>query len=125
MTILYNKSKNLGKRLVLRMNQTPQEIILWSKLRRGSLGLKFKRQYSVGPYIIDFYCPQKKLAIEVDGSQHIENIDYDNERTAYLNVLNIKVLRFWNNEINANIDGVMLKIINEMNSLPLLTKERD
>lgn len=125
MTILYNKSKNLGKRILLRRNQTPQEIILWSKLRRGNLGLKFKRQYSVGPYILDFYCPQKKLAIEIDGSQHLDNKDYDRERTNYLNFLNIKVLRFWNNEINANINGVILKIVSELDSLPLLTKERD
>jgi very-short-patch-repair endonuclease len=104
MTVLYNKSKNLGKRILLRRNQTPQEIVLWSRLRRESLGLKFKRQYSAGPY---------------------ENKDYDTERTAYLNTLNIKVLRFWNNEINVNIDGVILKIINELNYLPLLTKERD
>ncbi len=125
MTILYNKSKSLTKRLFLRRNQTPQEIILWSKLRRGNLDLKFKRQFSVGPYVLDFYCPQKKLAIEIDGSQHLENKEYDTERTEYLSILGIKVLRFWNNEINANIDGVVVKIINELDSLPLLTKERD
>ncbi len=79
----------------------------------------------MGPYVLDFYCPQKKLAIEIDGSQHLENKEYDTERTEYLSILGIKVLRFWNNEINANIDGVVVKIINELDSLPLLTKERD
>jgi len=115
MTIFYNKSKNLAKRILLRRSQTPQETILWSKLRNNQLGFKFKRQYSVGPYVLDFYCPLKKLAIEIDGSQHIENKEYDNQRSDYLDVFGIKVIRFWNNEINTNIDGVVLKIVTELN----------
>ena len=117
MTIFYNKSENLNKRILLRRTQTPQEIILWSKLRNNQLGFKFKRQYSVGPYVLDFYCPIKKLAIEIDGSQHIENKDYDFERSKYLSeMFGIKLIRFWNNEINTNIDGVILKIIAELNT---------
>jgi very-short-patch-repair endonuclease len=118
MTIFYNKSKHLSKRVVLRKNQTPQESILWARLRRDQLGFKFKRQYSVGPYVLDFYCPVKKLAIEIDGSQHLENKEYDKERTEYLSVFKIKVLRFWNNEINTNIDGVVSKIITELSPSP-------
>lgn len=114
MTLFYNKSKNLGKRISLRQTQTPQEIILWSKLRNNQLGFKFKRQYSVGPYVLDFYCSSKKLAIEIDGSQHLENKEYDRQRSDYLSVFNIKVIRFWNNEININIDGVVLKILTEL-----------
>jgi len=116
MTIFYNKSKNLAKRILLRKSQTPQETILWSKLRNNQLGFKFKRQYSVGPYVLDFYCSSKKLAVEIDGSQHIENKEYDNQRSDYLSVFNIKVIRFWNNEINTNIDGVILKITTELNA---------
>lgn len=116
MTIFYNQSQNLSKRTSLRRTQTPQETILWSKLRNNQLGHKIKRQYSVGPYVLDFYCPSKKLAVEVDGSQHLENIDYDVERSDYLAVFGIRVLRFWNNEINVNIEGVILKIINELNA---------
>ena len=123
MTILYNKSKTLGKRLFLRRNETPQEIILWSHLRRGNLGSKFKRQYSVGPYVLDFYSPIHKLAVEIDGSQHIENQEYDKERSEYLLVLGIKVIRFWNNEVNANIDGVIQKIRSELNSTSPLQGE--
>jgi very-short-patch-repair endonuclease len=123
MTVFYNKSKNLTKRILLRQSQTPQEIILWSKVRNNQLGFKIKRQYSVGPYVLDFYCPLKKLAIEIDGSQHIENKEYDVERTDYLSVFGIKVIRFWNNEINVNIDGVINKIISELDP-PLLNKER-
>jgi very-short-patch-repair endonuclease len=125
MTILYNKSKHLTKRLLLRRNQTPQESILWARLRRGQLGCKFKRQYSVGPYVLDFYCPTKKLAIEIDGSQHLENKEYDQERTDYLSVLEIKVLRFWNNEINTNINGVVEKIISELSPSPLQGEGRE
>ena len=119
MTILYNKSKHLIKRILLRKNQTPQESILWARLRRSQLRCKFKRQYSVGPYVLDFYAPIKKLAIEIDGSQHLENKEYDKERTSYLSVLGIRVLRFWNNEINANIDGVVNKIVSELIPSPL------
>jgi len=118
MTIVYNKSKHLTKRIFLRKNQTPQESILWARLRRGQLGHKFKRQYSVGPYVLDFYCPIKKLAIEIDGSQHLENKEYDQERTDYLSVLEIKVLRFWNNEISTNISGVVEKIVSELSPSP-------
>jgi very-short-patch-repair endonuclease len=116
MTIFYNKTKNLTKRLLLRRSQTPQEIILWSKLRNNNLGFKFKRQYSVGPYVLDFYCSSKKLAIEIDGSQHIKNKEYDVLRSDYLAQFGIKVIRFWNSEINANIDGAILKVLNELNS---------
>ena len=125
MTILYNKSKNLEKRKLLRKNQTPQEVILWSKLRRNQFGIKFKRQYSVGPYVLDFYSPRNKLAIEIDGSQHLENIEYDLNRNKYLSSLGIITLRFWNNDINKNIDEVINKIISELNLPPPLTKGRD
>ncbi len=124
MTLFYNKTKNLTKRLLLRRAQTPQEIILWSKIRNNQLGHKFKRQYSVGPYVLDFYCPIKKLAIEIDGSQHLENKEYDSERSDYLDAFNIKVIRFWNNEINTNMQGVLYKIVFELGENPLLDKER-
>lgn len=94
----------------LRKSATPQEIILWSRLRRNQLGVKFRRQHSMGNYIIDFYCPEKKLAIELDGWQHKENMLYDTERTAFLASLGIRVLRFWNNEINSNLTEVLSKI---------------
>jgi very-short-patch-repair endonuclease len=114
MTKVYNVLKLKGRRIDLRKNQTPQEIILWSKLRLSQLGFKFRRQHSIGGYVVDFYCPEKKLVIEVDGSQHVENQEYDNKRTEYFSILNIKVLRFWNNDINTNINGVIEKIIVEL-----------
>jgi very-short-patch-repair endonuclease len=120
MTILYNKSKLRYRRSGLRINQTPQEVILWTHLRRDQLGYKFRRQHSIGSYILDFYCAQEKLAVELDGYQHIENKEYDRERSEYLSVLGIKVIRFWNNEVNVNINEVIQKIISE---LKLLTKD--
>ncbi|HEY4528391.1 MAG TPA: DUF559 domain-containing protein [Candidatus Paceibacterota bacterium] len=115
---LNNLPQLKGRRIELRRNQTPQEMFLWDELRKHRLGYKFKRQHSIGPYILDFYCPERKLAIELDGAHHIENKEYDVERTNYLSSLNIKVIRFWNKEANDNI-GAVIKIINqELNLLP-------
>ncbi|PIR46657.1 MAG: hypothetical protein COV07_03245 [Candidatus Vogelbacteria bacterium CG10_big_fil_rev_8_21_14_0_10_45_14] len=94
-------------RRLLRNESTSQERMLWARLRDSSLGVKFRRQHSVGRYVLDFYCPKLKLAVELDGSQHAEQERKDEERTAYLSINGIKVLRFWNNEVNTNIEGVM------------------
>jgi adenine-specific DNA-methyltransferase len=71
-------------------------------------GLKFLRQYSVGPYVLDFYCPERRLVIEVDGSQHADahGQQHDAHRDRYLAELNIRVMRFWNNDVLQNIEGV-------------------
>ncbi|NTW76127.1 MAG: endonuclease domain-containing protein, partial [Candidatus Moranbacteria bacterium] len=82
------------KRIALRKSSTPQEIILWSRLRRIALGFKFRRQHSISPYVVDFYCPEKKLVIELDGWQHGKKCEYDAERTVYLESLGLSVLRF-------------------------------
>ena len=97
----------------MRKNATPQEIILWSRLKSKQLGCKFRRQHSIGRYIVDFYCPEHKLIIEIDGSQHKseEACKYDKERTEYLEKLGLQVIRFWNNEINNNLEGTILKIL--------------
>lgn len=104
-----NTRKQRTVRKLLRCNTTPQEVILWSRLRGSQLGFKFRRQTSIGNYILDFYCPTKRLAIEIDGSQHIDSAT-DEERTKYLNAQDVQVLRFWNNEVNMNMEGVLLKI---------------
>jgi very-short-patch-repair endonuclease len=90
----YNDPKFKLRRKELRSAETPEEKLLWDKLRRKSLGHKFSRQYSAGPYILDFYCSDKRLAIELDGFQHLENKDYDIYRDEYLELNDIKVLRF-------------------------------
>ena len=112
---LNNKKELQIRRRELRRNATPQEVILWARLRKSQISCKFRRQHSVGWYIVDFYCPEKRLAIEIDGSQHVENKEYDKMRTEYLNELGITVLRFWDNEVNKNLEGVMLKITTTLN----------
>ena len=99
-----------AKRRNLRKNSTPQEIILWSRLRNKHLGVKFRRQHSFENYIADFYCPEKSLVVEIDGSQHLAQERYDDERTKFFESLGLRVERFWNNEINTNINGVVERI---------------
>lgn len=96
----------------MRQNQTPQEEIIWQSLKAGRFGYKFKRQHSVGGYILDFYCAQKKLAIEIDGGIHNkkEAKEYDKIRDDFLNNLGIKILRIWNSEIEENLNSVLTKI---------------
>jgi len=86
----------------LRRTQTPQEIILWSRLRnRGLKNLKFRRQHPIGGYIVDFICLEERLVIELDGWQHKieERKIYDKDRTKFLEENGYRVLRFWNNEV--------------------------
>lgn len=110
--------KNYAKRLTtnsrsLRKKSTPQEIILWSRLKNRSFyNLKFRRQHIIDKYIVDFICLEKKIIIELDGLQHkrVKDIKYDQKRNEHLKCLGFKVLRFWNNKMNENLDGVILKI---------------
>lgn len=121
MTLILNTQKMKLIRKVLRHNQTEAERLLWQKLRNKRLaGLKFYRQFSVGRYVLDFYCPELRLCIELDGSQHVreETIEYDKERTKFLNSLRIKVIRFWNSEIISNMKGVLESLPKECNSYP-------
>lgn len=83
----------------LRQQSTDTEKELWYYLRANRLGFKFKRQYPIGTYIVDFICIEKRIIIELDGSQHFDNQQYDKERTAWLQARGFKVLRFWNNDV--------------------------
>ena len=97
----------------LRQVSTDAEKLLWAELRNRKLnGLKFRRQHPIDKYIADFYCHERKLVIELDGAIHDEkeNIDYDNARTFELKDLSINVLRFRNDEVINNTDGVLQKI---------------
>ena len=97
----------------LRANQTDAELALWKSIRaRRFAGHKFRRQVPVGPYVVDFYCHQKRLVIELDGGQHnfAEVSAYDSERSAYLAKRGLMVLRFWNNEIFQRRDDVLTRI---------------
>ena len=105
------------KARILRKNMTKQERILWTFLRKKNINnLKFRRQYPIGNYIVDFICNEKKLIIEIDGGQHNENknIIYDQERTKYLESKGYKVIRFWNNDIDKTIEEVYLDIFKHL-----------
>jgi very-short-patch-repair endonuclease len=113
----YNEPSTKLDRRRLRKNVTDAERKLWNILRsRRMAGLKFFRQYGAGPYILDFYCPERRLAIEVDGGQHADAYgqQHDAHRDRYLKELNIRVIRFWNNDVLQNIEGVGQKIKEEV-----------
>ena len=80
------------------------------------MGYKFRRQAPVGEFIVDFLCMEKPLIIELDGGQHAENTNYDGKRTEILNRRGFKVIRFWNNEVLTNLDGVLQMISQELGS---------
>jgi very-short-patch-repair endonuclease len=92
----------------LRKKSTDAENVLWKQLRRKQLeGLKFRRQQPIDNYVVDFVCFKKRIVIEVDGGQHSIERDKDSERDNYLVINGFKVLRFWNNEVLQNIEGVL------------------
>lgn len=95
----------------LRSNQTEAEARLWYHLRAHRfLGLKFKRQKPVGRYIADFVCCERRLIIELDGGQHSEEVTYDQRRDAWLRSRGYTVLRFWNNDVMQQLEGVLEQI---------------
>ena len=106
--------KTKHQAIKLRKESTPAERKLWSRIRDDQLGVTFRRQHAVGNYIPDFCSPKAKLVIELDGSQHLEQEEYDEERTKYLESLGYQVIRFWNNDVTNNTDGVILAIIHAM-----------
>ncbi len=98
---------------ILRKEMTEAERKLWAKLRcRQIRGLRFRRQVMFDKYIVDFVCFDPKIIIEIDGSQHADQVDYDEKRSKSLQALGYTVLRFWNNEVLEEIDTVLLKIWN-------------
>ena len=99
---------NTVKARLLRKNQTLAEAALWQRLRNRELcGHKFRRQVPVGPYVVDFLCKVARVIVEVDGGQHAKQVDYDSARETYLRSHGYHVVRFWNNEVLANLEGVL------------------
>ena len=90
---------------------TPAEQKLWAYLRRDKLdGVNFRRQHAIGKYIVDFCSPKEKLIIELDGSGHLDQEEYDTKRTEYLASRGYKVIRFWNSDVMNHIEDVMQSI---------------
>ena len=95
----------------------PAEVILWSKLRGKNIqGYKFRRQYSVGTYIVDFYCAELKLAIEIDGESHFTagSKDRDRRRQEFIESAGIRLLRFTNRDVYERLEGVLAAIMERL-----------
>ena len=106
-----SNSKTMHRAGELRKEPTPAERKLWAYLRGDKLnGVNFRRQHAIGNFIVDFVSIKKKLVIELDGSQHLEQAEYDVERTRYLESQGYKVIRFWNNDVDHEIEGVIRAI---------------
>jgi very-short-patch-repair endonuclease len=123
-TRIINESKHLhgadlntkSKARRLRKSMTAAEKTLWNKLRRGQLnGMYFRRQHPYGSYILDFFCNDANLVVEVDGAIHMGSNEYDEERTQYLESTGLRVIRFRNEEIEDSIDKVIEAILVYLN----------
>lgn len=113
MKFVRNDPALMQRRRELRRNQTDAEKVFWAKVRNRQIyGIRFFRQYSIGPYILDFYCPAVKLAVEFDGGQHNQwsNREYDAARSEYLRAQGIDVIRFWNHEVLLDMQSVLSKL---------------
>jgi len=109
------------KARTLRRNQTDAEKLVWQRLRnRQLMDKRFRRQYPIGQYIVDFVCLNLRLIVELDGGQHMDQQAYDERRSDYLNQQGFVVVRFWNNEVMGNIEGVLESLI-----LTLSQRERE
>jgi very-short-patch-repair endonuclease len=102
----------------LRQKPTDAELRLWKHLRAKQLdGLRFRRQHPIGTYIVDFFCAEAKLIIEVDGGQHAAPESRDDIRTAWLESRGYRVLRFWNNDVLTNTEGVLTAIADVLHEI--------
>jgi very-short-patch-repair endonuclease len=107
----FSRTKETTKRArELRRNMTKAEWRLWYFLRGAGMGVSFRRQHPIGPYFADFYCAPLKLVLEVDGGQHADQAEYDATRTSYFKRNGVEVIRFWNNDVLENMDGVCREI---------------
>ena len=117
-----NPSDQKDQRKGLRHRMTHAEVVLWLALKnRGVGGYKFRRQQGIGPYILDFYCPELHLCVELDGSSHEYKSDYDTQRTKYLNNQGIRVVRFKNEQVITCLEGVIADILRIGKEIKTLT----
>jgi very-short-patch-repair endonuclease len=108
-------ARGLNRARQLRKSWTDAELRLWQSLRNRGIGEhKFRRQHPIGPYVVDFVCLEQQLIIEVDGSQHIDRAEQDEKRTAYLEAQGFRVMRFWDNDVLMQTNGVMQVIFDSL-----------
>lgn len=105
-------AKHHAKALCIGM--TGAERHLWARLRGEQMGVKFRRQHPLGPYVLDFACLDPKLVIEVDGSQHLDQVGHDTRRDAWLDQQGFPTLRFWANEVMSQTDAVLHRILHAL-----------
>jgi len=125
MTKIFNRRQDKEKRRYLRKNMTKAEVLLWLQLKNRQVrGQRFLRQYGVDRYVVDFYCPKLKLAIEVDGESHFVDgaQEYDRARQAEIEALGITFLRFMNTDIYENLGGVLQAIAGKIEELAASTQ---
>jgi very-short-patch-repair endonuclease len=118
MTEFFNRTSEKNNRRRLRNNMPAAEVLLWARLKgRQLLRCKFRRQYSVGAYVLDFYSPEIKLGIELDGESHFQGSapDHDQQRQEFIESFGIKVVRFLNPDVYENMEGVLEVIAREVN----------
>lgn len=115
---IYNHRKFYARRKELRNNSTHEERILWNYLKNSQLGFKFRRQQSIGGYIVDFYCPLKKLVLEIDGEYHSFQKESDHAREIFLLSLGITILRFSNISVRCHIHEILQTIKSFCHKLP-------
>ncbi|MBW3539830.1 MAG: endonuclease domain-containing protein [Planctomycetes bacterium] len=116
MTTYYNRRDQKAKRRELRDAMPPAEVLLWSKLKNRQLNShRFRRQHSIGPYVLDFYCPRLKLAVELDGESHyLEGaMSRDDRRDAFIAGFAIRIVRILNSEVYENLDVVWDGLLRE------------
>ena len=100
----------------LRRNQTEVERVFWNHVRGRRLsGFKFRRQHPIGPFVADFVCLEQRLIVELDGGQHAENVEEDRKRSRFLESRGYRILRFWNNEVFENMEGVLQTVLSVLN----------
>ncbi len=109
---LFNQKYQKPLRQQLRKNTSPIERLLWARLRGGRLGVKFRRQHGIGPYIVDFYCPAARLVIELDGESHYwqGRQEYDKTRDNFIEQQGLRIVHFSNVDVTHNLDGVLMRI---------------
>ncbi len=108
----------------LRRRSTEAEKRIWRVLRSRQAGAKFRRQQPIEGYVVDFVSLEHRLVIEIDGGQHCDVDQYEERRTRCLEANGFRILRFWNNEVMENIEGVFERIVEEVRRFPLPSRER-
>jgi very-short-patch-repair endonuclease len=113
---IYNHPSKKAFRKVLREAHIAPEAVLWNSLKNRQLGVKFRRQSSIGPYFVDFYCPLCRLVIELDGAAHFSETreEYEAKRTKYLEAEGLTVIRFENELLRTDLDGALATIVRHL-----------